>query len=165
MGMVEVQLADLRVQLPTNTPVVILKEIGGRRRSLHILIGQAEATAIALVLKGVEPPRPMTHDLMRILVEELGAKVERIVVTELVGHTYHAEIHLSREGRTFTVSARPSDAVALAIRTRSPIFCDDDLIESEGEVEETAPEVGQEDEIVSQFRQFIDEVRPEDFAS
>ena len=163
--MVEMHLVTIRVEMPSNTPVLLLREAGGLRRTLPILIGQPEATAIAFALQGIETPRPMTHDLFRDTLIAMGAQLQRVVVSELVQHTYFAELHILHEGRTYTVSARPSDAIALAVRTGSPIFADDDLIEAEGVIvqEEEAPP--RDDEIVSEFRRFIDDVRPEDFAS
>lgn len=163
--MVEMHLVTIRVEMPTNTPVVLLREVSGLRRTLPILIGQPEATAIAWAMQGIEHARPMTHDLFRDTLEAMGATLQRVVVSELVQHTYLAELHIVHEGRTFTVSSRPSDAIALAIRTGSPIFADDDLIDAEGLIiqeESTPPPV---DEVVNEFRRFIDDVRPEDFAS
>lgn len=170
--MVEMHLAAVRVELPTNNPVVLLQEVEGSRRTLPIFIGAPEATAIAFALQGVTPPRPMTHDLMRDVLVALGATLERIVVTELrMGEdgrsgTYYAELHLKQGGETRIVSSRPSDAIALAARMGTPIFAEDDLLDEAGividsdEEEETPP-----DELVTQFRQFIEGIRPEDFSS
>ena len=168
--MVEMRLAAVRVELPTNNPVVLLQEVEGARRTLPIFIGAPEATAIAFALQGVATARPMTHDLLRDVLEELGATLERVVITELRmsedgrGGTYYAELHLRQGGQSHTVSSRPSDAIALAARTSSPIFAEDELVDEAGLVmepddeDESAPE-----ELVSQFRQFIEGVRPEDF--
>ncbi len=170
--MVEMHLAAVRVELPTNNPVVLLQETEGNRRTLPIFIGAAEATAIAYALQGVHTERPMTHDLMRDVLVALGATLERVVVTELHmsedgrGGTYFAELHLRNGGQSYTVSSRPSDAIALAARLSTPIFAEDDLLDEAGVVlevdedDETAP-----DELVSQFRQFIEGIRPEDFSS
>jgi bifunctional DNase/RNase len=170
--MVEMHLAAVRVELPTNNPVVLLQETEGSRRTLPIFIGAPEATAIAFALQGVVPPRPMTHDLMRDVLVALGATLERIVVTELrMGDdgrsgTYYAELHLKQGGDTRIVSSRPSDAIALAARMGTPIYAEDDLLDEAGividpdEEEETPP-----DELVTQFRQFIEGIRPEDFSS
>jgi bifunctional DNase/RNase len=135
---------------------------------LPIFIGSPEATAIAYALQGVDMPRPLTHDLMKDMLDALTIGVERVVITELRGSTYYAEIHLLREGVRTVVSSRPSDAVAVAVRTETPLFVSDDLMESEGivlalesEEDEEAQEVP--DELVGQFRQFLDSVRPEDF--
>ena len=160
--MVEMHLAALRVALETNTPVVLLQEVEGARRTLPILIGQTEAMAIEMARKGIEPPRPFTHDLMKDLVTALGVTVEAIVITELKGHTYYAEVRMIRDGKSVVVSARPSDAMALALRTGSPIYADESLLDAEGVelAEQSDPE-----ELLSQFHNFIDQVRPEDFAS
>ncbi|MGH9281951.1 MAG: bifunctional nuclease family protein [Acidimicrobiales bacterium] len=170
--MVEMHLAAVRVELPTNNPVVLLQEVEGARRTLPIFIGAPEATAIAFALQGVTPPRPMTHDLMRDVLVALGATLERVVVTELrMGEdgrsgTYYAELHLRMGGEARIVSSRPSDAVALAARLGTSIYAEDDLLDEAGIVidaeddEDTPPE-----ELVSQFRQFIEGIRPEDFSS
>jgi uncharacterized protein len=154
------------VDLQSNTPVLLLQETEGEGRTLPIFIGSPEATSIAYALQGVSVPRPLTHDLMRDTLEALGVNVERVIVTELRASTYFAELHLVRGTERTVVSSRPSDAVAIAVRTQSPLFVSDELMESEGillaldaeEEEEDTP-----DELVGQFRQFLDTVRPEDF--
>ena len=108
------ELTGVRVELPTNQPIVLLRERGGERY-LPIWIGAAEAAAIALSLQGVQTPRPMTHDLLKTILEDLAVQVQRIVVTELRESTYYATIHLERAGDTFEISSRPSDAIALAV--------------------------------------------------
>ena len=162
--MVEMHLAAVRVELPTNTPILLLQEAGGARRTLPIYIGTAEATAIAYALQGVVTPRPMTHDLMRDLLVELGAAVECVVITELRESTYFAEIRLLLGGQHHSVSARPSDAIALAARLQAPIFAEDALLDAEGVVLPAEDEAEDED-LVVQFREFIEGVRPEDFSS
>jgi uncharacterized protein len=147
---------------PTRTPVVILREVAGQRRVLPIFIGVPEAQAIALTMQNIETPRPMTHDLMKNLLEEVGAHVERITVTELREGTFFAEIIVSAQGEVRTVSSRPSDAIALAIRIGSPIFAEDDVLEEAGRVEQ--PDEEEAEQVVEQFRDFIDHVNPEDFA-
>ncbi|HVB06207.1 MAG TPA: bifunctional nuclease family protein [Acidimicrobiales bacterium] len=164
--MLEVRLAALRVDLPTNTPVVLLQEVAGER-SLPIYIGAPEATAIAYALERVAVPRPMTHDLMKELVDAFGATVERIVVTEIREGTFFAVVHLQAGERKVEISARPSDAIALAARTDSPIYVEDDLMEIAGVVIEEEPEVAVEEnpeELVGQFRDFLNQIRPEDFS-
>jgi bifunctional DNase/RNase len=165
--MVEMHLAAVRVELPSNTPILLLQEVGEGSRTLPIYIGSAEAQAIAYALQGVVTPRPMTHDLMRDLLEELGATVEAVVITELRERTFYAEIRLRIAGRSVAVSARPSDAVALAVRTSATIYAEDALIDAEGYVlqQEEAPddEHAESDELVEQFRDFIEGLRPEDF--
>src|SRR6267378_5155298 len=111
------RLVGVRVELPTNNPIVLLREADGEHRVLPIFIGAVEATAIAFALQGVVTERPMTHDLMRDVLGELGVTVERVVVTELRQSTYFAELHLRQDENRHTVSSRPSDAIALAART------------------------------------------------
>lgn len=165
--MVEVQLAAVRVDLQTKNPVVLLQELEGSR-TLPIFIHATEARAIALVLEGHVPARPLTHDLMKNLLEALGATLERVSVTELNEGIYFAEMHLRARGEPVVVPCRPSDALALAVRTGSPIFVADDLLEAEGFVlqdqEEEDSDAQPPEELVDQFREFIQGVRPEDFA-
>jgi uncharacterized protein len=160
---VEMELVSVEApERPTRTPVVILRETAGQRRVLPIFIGGPEAQAIALSMQNIETPRPMTHDLMRNLLDETGAQVERITVTELREGTFFAEIVLSAQGDVRTVSSRPSDAIALAIRIGSPIFAEEDVLEEAGRVEQ--PDEEEAEQMVEQFRAFIDHVNPEDFA-
>lgn len=168
--MVEVRLSAVRVDLQSNTPVLLLTEAQGLGRTLPIFIGAPEATAIAFAIQGVTPPRPMTHDLLRDVVEALGARLERVVITELRSATYYAELQLTRGNGPLSVSSRPSDAVALAVRTGSPLFVADDLMEAEGillpsDEEEPDGEVASPEELVGEFRQFLDSIKPEDFSS
>ncbi|MGI8753138.1 MAG: bifunctional nuclease family protein [Acidimicrobiales bacterium] len=163
--MVEMHLAAVRVELPTNQPVLLLEELGDGKRTLPIYIGPAEAQAIAYALQGVVTSRPMTHDLMRDLLADLGATVECVVITELREGTFYAEIRLINNGQRHSVSARPSDAVALAVRVECTIYADDALVDAESYVLDTneAEDPGEADELVSEFRQFIEGLRPEDF--
>jgi bifunctional DNase/RNase len=161
--MVEMELVAVRIELPGNTPVVLLRELGGAGRLLPIFIGQPEATAIAFAIDGVVTPRPMTHDLMKNLLDELGAAVDRVVVTELSEGTFYAEIHLSAGGRARRVSSRPSDALALALRVGCSIFAEEDVLDEAGLVDESGDE--EPEEVVEKFREFIDSVNPDDFAS
>lgn len=159
------ELLGVRLELPANAPVVLLREQEGERRVLPIYIGPEEARAIALALEGVETPRPMTHDLLRDLLAALDATVASITVTELRESTFFAEIELRSAGGTVRVSSRPSDAVALAVRVGAPIFASEEVLaEAAMPAAEEADEEEQE-EIVDQFREFLDEVNPEDFAS
>ncbi len=166
--MVEVRLSAVRVDLQSNTPVLLLTEAEGVGRTLPIFIGAPEATAIAFAIQGVSTPRPMTHDLLRDVIEALDAHLDRVVITELRSATYYAELQMSRPGGPITVSSRPSDAVALAVRTGSPLFVADDLMEAEGVLlpaDDEDDEPANPDELVGQFREFLDQVRPEDFSS
>jgi bifunctional DNase/RNase len=157
--MIEMELTGVRVELPTNQPIVLLRERGGERY-LPIWIGAAEAAAIALSLQGVVTPRPMTHDLLKNILEDLTVEVQRIVVTELRDSTFYATIALQRGTDGFEVSSRPSDAIALAVRMAVPIFAEEGVLE---EASILIP--GDEDEEVEKFREFLDNISPEDFAS
>lgn len=155
---VRMELVGVRIELPTNTPILLLREASGTR-FLPIWIGANEATAIALALEGIEPQRPLTHDLLKLVTEELGATVDRVVVTDLEDGTFYADLVMNRDGEEVTVSSRPSDAIALAARTKSPLFAASDVIDQAGvEIRDD----GQEEEI-ERFREFLDEIAPEDF--
>ncbi len=161
MDQVPMELIGVRIELPTNIPILLLRETGGNRY-LPIWIGTAEATAIALALEGVEPQRPMTHDLLKTVAESLGAAVSRVEVTALTEGTFYADLVLTRDGSEVRVSSRPSDAIALAARTEAPLFADRGVLDEAGVV---IQEEGEEEQEIERFREFLDEVRPEDFGS
>lgn len=166
--MVEVRLRAVRVDLQSNTPVLLLQETEGEGRTLPIFIGTPEAAAIAYALQGVAMPRPMTHDLIRDILSSLDVSVERVVITELRSSTYYAELQLRRGGERSVVSSRPSDAVAVAVRTNSPLYVADDLMDAEGillAIEPGDDDDESPDELVGQFRQFLDSIKPEDFGA
>ena len=149
----------VRVELPSNQPIVLLKEQDGDRY-LPIWIGAVEATAIAFALQGIQTPRPMTHDLMRDILGETDVAVERILISELVDQTFYALIRMSSDGKTVEVSSRPSDAIALAVRINAPIFAAEEVLDQAG------IELRDEEETeVEKFREFLDQVSPEDFAA
>jgi bifunctional DNase/RNase len=125
---IEMTIKGLMVDPITNTPIVILRDADGQR-ALPIWVGIFEANAIALQIENVATPRPMTHDLLRNVIEDLKATVERIVVCDVQENTYYAMIYVTREGQTMAIDARPSDAIALALRTRAPIFVEETVIE------------------------------------
>jgi bifunctional DNase/RNase len=155
--MLELSLVGVRVELPSNQPIVLLKEVDGDRY-LPIWIGAVEATAIAFALQGIETPRPMTHDLLRDILRETGVEVERVVISELVDQTFFATIRMVSGGSTVEVSSRPSDAIALAVRLGAPLFGAEDVLEQAGiELKDD-----EEDE-VEKFREFLDQVSPDDF--
>jgi len=170
--MVEVRLRAVRVDLQSNTPVLLLQETNGEGRTLPIFIGTPEAAAIAYAIQGMTMPRPMTHDLIKDLLDALRAAVDRVVVTELRDATYYAELQIHIGSNETKVSCRPSDAVAVAVRTGSPLFVSDDLMDAEGIMltiengdEGDADDAPAPDELVGQFRQFLDSIKPEDFGS
>lgn len=160
--MVPMELMGVRVEIPANTPVLVLREQSGRQRVLPIYIGGPEATSIHQAIEGIEAPRPLTHDLFVNVLGELDTTLERVVITSVRDHTFFAELHLTTAGTTRVVSSRPSDAVALAVRTGSPLFASEDVLESAGQLPE--PEVDDEEEILDEFRDFIENINPEDFA-
>ena len=142
-------------------PIVLLKTVEGNR-FLPIWIGHAEASAILMTLQGPESPRPMTHDLLVNLVTELRAEVARITITELRDATFHAMIRLSTSGEDVELDCRPSDAIAVAVRTGSPIYAADAVLDENAIEFEHEPE--DDDDMVEKFKEFLDQVTPEDFA-
>ncbi len=160
--MVPLELIGVRVEMPANTPMVLLRESDGGHRLLPIYIGSPEASAIHYALEGVEPPRPLTHDLFLNVLGELGTTVTRVVVTEIVDRTYFAELHLTTPNGHKVISARPSDAIALAVRCGAELFASTELIDAVGQ--EPEPEAGDDAaEIIDEFKDFIENVSPEDF--
>lgn len=159
--MIRLSLVGVRVEVPTNQPIVLLREDEGQRY-LPIFIGPPEATAIVYALQGMETPRPMTHDLFKAVLDETTLELKQVVITELHEGTFYAEIELSRDGAAFKISSRPSDAIALAVRYEEavPIFADEAVLDEAGVLFEQEDE----EEQVEEFREFIDNVRPEDFA-
>ena len=126
---IEMTIKGLMVDPVTNLPIVILKDKQGDR-VLPIWVGIFEANAIALQIENVTTPRPMTHDLLRNVIQDLKASVQKIVVCDLQENTFYALIYLSLNGDTVAIDARPSDAIALALRTRAPIYVEDTVIDS-----------------------------------
>jgi uncharacterized protein len=126
-GLVEMVIESVRVHMLSNRHVVILKDPEGDRY-LPIWIGAWEASAIAMRLQGLSAERPLTHDLFAAALDRLGVRVERVVINELTDETYHARIHLERDGVQVEVDARPSDALALAVRAEVPIFAADEVL-------------------------------------
>ena len=147
------------MELPGNQPIVLLKEREGERY-LPIWIGTSEATAIAFALQGVVTARPMTHDLMKNVLEELGVAVQRILITELREGTFYAVIEMARNGSSFEISSRPSDAIALAVRLGVPIFVHEEVL---GEAIIVIKEDEDQEQELEKFREFLENVRPEDF--
>lgn len=143
-------------------PIILLKTADANR-FLPIWIGHQEAAAILMKIQGADLPRPMTHDLMTSILGQMNAEVLRVTVTELKENTFYAllTLRLDSEGEEIEVDSRPSDALALAVRTNAPIYADDQLIEENAI--EFDHEVEDVDEVVEQFRSFLDNVRPEDF--
>jgi bifunctional DNase/RNase len=132
--MIEMTIKGLMVDPITNMPIIVLRDEAGQR-ILPIWVGVFEANAIALQIENVQTPRPMTHDLLKNVIEDLQAHVQRIVVCALKENTFYAEIYLSGSRGEVTIDARPSDAIALALRTQSPIFVEEAVIEGATNVE------------------------------
>jgi len=126
---VEMKIRGLMMDPNTNSPIVILKDVDGDTM-LPIWVGHFEAHAIALEIEKIAPQRPMTHDLLRNVINQFGATVNRVVVTDLIDNTFYAVIELKLDGRTILIDSRPSDAIALALRTDSPIYVNREVIES-----------------------------------
>ncbi|HHY93785.1 MAG TPA: bifunctional nuclease family protein [Firmicutes bacterium] len=126
-----VKIERLGLDITTDQVVVILREIDGSR-SLPIWIGNLEASAIAVAMEGVEPPRPITHDLLKSILDTMGAAVDRIEINDLRNETFYALIHLRVDGRRYEIDSRPSDALALALRTKSPILVADSVLQRAG---------------------------------
>ena len=142
-------------------PIVLLKTADGNR-FLPIWIGHPEAAAILMKLQGASTPRPMTHDLVTDMLEQLDAQVIRITVTELKESTFYASITVQQNGSEVEIDSRPSDAIALAVRAEAPIFAADDVIE-ESAIEFEGEEVNEE-EMIDEFKRFLDDVSPDQFA-
>jgi bifunctional DNase/RNase len=143
-------------------PIVLLKTAEGNK-FLPIWIGHPEAAAILMKLQGASTPRPMTHDLVTEMLTQLEAKVIRIAVTELRENTFYALITVSVDGSEIEIDSRPSDAIALAVRAEAPIYAADSVIE-ESAIEFEHEDVNEE-EVVEEFKKFLDEVKPEDFST
>ncbi|HEY6771061.1 MAG TPA: bifunctional nuclease family protein [Solirubrobacterales bacterium] len=143
-------------------PIVLLKTVDGNK-FLPIWIGHPEAAAILMKLQGASTPRPMTHDLLSDVLDQIDAKCEKVSVTELRDNTFFASITISMNGSEMEIDSRPSDALALAVRTSAPIFAADEVIE-ESAIEFEGEEVEDTEQVVEKFKDFLDNVTPEDFA-
>src|SRR5437868_14420294 len=161
MSMIEMSIYGVSFDLVGKQPVVLLKTAEGNRY-LPIWIGHSEAAAILTKLQGTEVPRPLTHDLLVNILGELDVEIARVTVTELRDNTFHASITLMQNGSEVEIDSRSSDAIAVAVRAQAPIFAADDVIE-ESAIEMEGDEVNEE-EIVDEFKRFLDKVSAEDFA-
>lgn len=156
--MVRMTIAHLGLDRSTNSPVVVLKEQGGDR-VLRIWIGAPEATAIALALRGESPPRPMTHDLLKHLLVGVGGVLRRVTITGMKDSTYFAELLVFRAGQIIEIDARPSDAIALALRTEAPIFVTDEVLDGESSGPSAMPAM---ESAADQLKKFLAKLDPED---
>src|SRR5918997_192125 len=157
-GVQEVTIYGVSFDMVGKQPIVLLKTLDGNK-FLPIWIGHPEAAAILMKLQGASTPRPMTHDLVTDMLSELDARVVRITVTELRESTFYAQITVAQDGSEVEIDSRPSDAIALAIRAEAPIYVADRVIE-ESAIEFEGEEVNEE-EIVTEFKKFLDNVTPE----
>ena len=165
--MIEMELLGVQVELPSNSPLLLLRETEGQGRVLPVVIDTPKAHAIHRGIEGIRLARPLTHDLLVTMLEELEATIIGVVVTELRERTFFAEIELQVAGESRTISARPSDAIAIAVRTDTPIYASEDVLAEAGQViEEHASDGGSDndpDELLDEFKQFLDDVNPDDF--
>jgi bifunctional DNase/RNase len=155
-AVVETEVSALVVDEKAQSPVVVLREVGGKR-TLPIWIGHAEASSIAMVLAGQPFERPLTHDLMRLIVEGLHATLEKVSVTELRSRTFFAQLVLKLDNEIVSIDARPSDSIALALRMGAPIFVAEELLTDSGE--------GEDGEGPEKLRDLLEGMDPEDFGS
>lgn len=161
--MIHVRIAALSLDSTSNQPVILLRPVeepDGEGRLLPIWIGQAEATAILLALQGVDTPRPMTHDLLKGVLDSVDFSVDRVEITRLDEGTFYAALVLRGEERSIAVDARPSDSIALAVRAGAPIFVAESVLDEAAIPEE--PDFDEE-AAVEEFREFLDHVDPSDF--
>jgi bifunctional DNase/RNase len=159
-GFEKVSVYGVSFDVASKQPIVLLK-VEGKNRFLPIWIGHPEAAAILMKLQNAELPRPMTHDLLASAIEHLSASVESVLVTELRDNTFYAVLKLESGGHEIRLDSRPSDAIALAVRTDAPIFAATDVLNANGI--EFAQEVEDVEEVVREFKQFLEDVSPQDF--
>jgi uncharacterized protein len=157
--MIEMKIKHIAIEQDSKSPVVFLTDMD-ETRYLPIWIGPFEAQSIAQVLEGGKSPRPMTHDLMRLLIEQLNGKVQRIVITELQEQTFFARIIIDQEGREIEVDARPSDSIALALRCKAPVFVTENVV-----LQASYPDSDKIDKEKKEFKQFVERLRPEMFSA
>lgn len=159
--MQEMAIYGVSFDMVGKQPIVLLKTLNNNM-FLPIWIGHTEAAAILMKLQGAETPRPMTHDLIGEIFGELSVQCVRVAVTELRDNTFYASVTLMRDGTEVEVDSRPSDALAIAVRANAPIFVADEVIEESGI--EFEHELEEAEETVHEFKKFLDDVSPEDFA-
>jgi bifunctional DNase/RNase len=156
-------ISSVNMDQVTNSPIIILKEVEGEQ-TLPIWIGLLEATAIASEIEGVKFSRPMTHDLFKNVMDQADIKINKIEICDLRDNTYYALIHLTNRGETLTIDSRPSDAIALALRTQAPIFVSDEVLRKSKQVEATREGVpADKSEQGKKWQDILEELNPEDF--
>ncbi len=159
--MVEMKVEGLTLDPLTNMPIIILKDLLSDK-ALPIWVGYFEANAIALEIEKINTPRPMTHDLLRSMISSLHAKVKHVLINDLKENTFFAVISVIQNGSDMTIDSRPSDAIALALRTKSPIFVEDKVIEAAKKLDLPDPNKIQDDE-KQQWKDWITSIKPQDF--
>ena len=158
----EMKLSGLIMDSTTNAPVIILKDLEDKE-VISLWIGLLEASAIAVELEKIDLPRPMTHDLVKNVLESLNIKVLKVEIADLRDNTFYAYIHLGMDGKTFTIDARPSDAIAIALRTKSPIYVDEKVIKKSKKMDlESIKEVEKTDES-KELKDLLEKMSPDDF--
>jgi len=156
-------ISSVNMDQVTNSPIIILKEVEGDQ-TLPIWIGLLEATAIASEIEGVKFSRPMTHDLFKNVMDQVDIKIKKIEICDLRDNTYYALIHLTNRGTNLTVDSRPSDAIALALRTEAPIFVSDEVLRKSKQAEATREGVpADKSEQGKKWQDILEELNPEDF--
>lgn len=154
----QMQIHGVNLDMLTNQPVIILKDMDAKKY-LPIWIGQFEATAILMELQGIESARPLTHDLLKTVVSNLDATLEKVVIDDIEDGTFYAKLYFTKNGKALPqIDARPSDAIALAVRMKAPIYALDKVVDKAT----VSAELGEEDEI-TKFKEFLESVDPEDF--
>ena len=159
--MVEMKVEGLTLDPLTNMPIIILKDLLSDK-ALPIWVGYFEANAIALEIEKINTPRPMTHDLLRSMITSLHAKVKHVLINDIKDNTFFAVISVIQNGSDMTIDSRPSDAIALALRTKSPIFVEDKVIEAAKKLDLPDPNKIQDDE-KQQWKDWITSIKPQDF--
>ena len=159
--MVEMKVEGLTLDPLTNMPIIILKDLLSDK-ALPIWVGYFEANAIALEIEKINTPRPMTHDLLRSMISSLHAKVKHVLINDLKDNTFFAAISVIQNGSDMTIDSRPSDAIALALRTKSPIFVEEKVIEAAKKLDLPDPDKIQNDE-KQQWKDWITGIKPQDF--
>lgn len=157
--MIEMKVNGLAVDSTSKMPVVILTDVE-EKRFLPIWIGIYEADAILVSMEDIKVPRPMTHDLMKLVLAELGVEVDRIVIHDIKNNTFFAKLILIQNGKTHEVDSRPSDAIALALRTEAPIFVSENVI-----LEATIMDKEKYEKEMSEFKEFLKDIKPSDFGN
>ena len=156
--LIEMRIKGLMIDPINNMPMIILKDVGGKN-VLPIWVGVFEANAIALQIEKITTPRPMTHDLLKNILAKMNAKVDKIAITELKNNTYYALIFLNVDGREVTIDSRPSDAIALALRTSSPIYVEQSVIE-----QAKSPELGEESPDTEKIKKWFEKLKADDIS-